>query len=508
MWRSDWGNIRALQEQVESASMQAAAEARERHRLSSQLSKLQGDLSQRIDQLARAFDAFVELSQLRDELVLHADARRWRLAARRLVEGRIAHTVVPAAGGTLPTVDVAGYWLAPAVRGLPDVIEGGAGSDALDEAAARDELRTATFVVAAAPLLGAPGLAERWLPMAMAADGPETVTHAERAIWLAAADGALPPGALAAVGDALAARIAHAGASGFADALAANPPVSTSTIAPADRSAADGALDRWARHVATVADAPAGSHQDADEQLLGVVRSLVEEGSAEERPLLDRAEELRRVIDHDAAGGLQDWDERAGTIVDLLVADAADVAHPGRARLALTLLRVPLLTAADALVAEASVPPSDEASVRVGDRTIRITDAGADPAELAAAAAFEPTPKRLGVVALAGGGAAIVVSIVLALADGLGWLILGLAGAAVIGAMWLSDRANADRDVLAVQDSRQAADAAVAQGVEQLAQRRRDAVTAAERTVAARARLAASLEALARPAGEEPPPAG
>src|SRR4051812_48878843 len=107
MWRSEWGNMRAQQDQIDS---QAAAAASERRRLSSQLSQLQGDLTQRVERLARAFDAFVELSQLRDELVLHADARRWRLAARRLVEGRIAHAIAPAGGGTMPSDDVAGYW--------------------------------------------------------------------------------------------------------------------------------------------------------------------------------------------------------------------------------------------------------------------------------------------------------------------------------------------------------------------------------------------------------------
>ncbi len=66
-------------------------------------------MTQRVDRLTRAFDAFVELSQLRDELVLHADARRWRTAARRLVESRIAHAPSPAATNLPP--DVPGYWL-------------------------------------------------------------------------------------------------------------------------------------------------------------------------------------------------------------------------------------------------------------------------------------------------------------------------------------------------------------------------------------------------------------
>ena len=63
MWRSEWSNIRSLEEQLDS---QQAAAAHERRHLTSQLSKLQGDLTQRVDRLTRAFDAFVELSQLRE----------------------------------------------------------------------------------------------------------------------------------------------------------------------------------------------------------------------------------------------------------------------------------------------------------------------------------------------------------------------------------------------------------------------------------------------------------
>ena len=144
MWRSEWGNIRTLQDQLDSQAADAAAARSEQRRLSSQLSQLQGDLAQRVDRLARAFDAFVELSQLRQDLVLHAEARRWRLAARRMVEGSISHALLPAGGPTFPSADVDGYWLAPVVRGLPELIERGSDDGELDQAARRDEVRTVT----------------------------------------------------------------------------------------------------------------------------------------------------------------------------------------------------------------------------------------------------------------------------------------------------------------------------------------------------------------------------
>ena len=200
-----------------------------------------------------------------NELVLHADARRWRTAARRLVESRIAHAPSPAATNLPP--DVPGYWLTAVVRNLPEVLEGSADEGLLDQASGIDGLRTATFLAAAAPLLGVPGLAERWLPTALPATGT-TITIAERALWLAAADGLLGTAALDTVRSALAARVATIDENSIAIRLAsAQPPTGSASPgvpAPAartinlraaeravgDRRTATTTLEQWAAWVA------------------------------------------------------------------------------------------------------------------------------------------------------------------------------------------------------------------------------------------------------------------
>ncbi len=499
MWRSEWSNIRSLQDQLDS---QQAAAAHERQRLTSQLSKLQGDLTQRVDQLTRAFDAFVELSQLRDELVLHADARRWRIGARRLVESRIAHAPAPASTNVPP--DVPGYWLTAVVRTLPDVLEGSADQRRLDQAAGIDGSRTATFLAAAAPLLGVPGLAERWLPTALPATGT-TTTNAERALWLAAADGLLGTVALDTVRSALAARLATIEENSVINQLvSAHPPegpASPGAPKPAtriidlraatergagDRRTAATTLERWAAWVATaVAPTPAQhidgdgarAPTDTDDLLLDVVRSLVEEGSPEERPLLDRAEQLAATL-NSAATPPTNWDDPAGELLELLAADLADQGHPARARLAVEVLRVPLATSADRLLTIATAPYVPDAAPEVR-RTVDLA------------------PDRLVSGQLLAGAAAIfVLSIVLAIAVAPGWIALAVIVAAAVGVAVLRDvvaaRADTERAAIAAADAtRRAEEQARAVKAAQAA-----ADDAAERARAARDQLDATLAAL------------
>lgn len=504
MWRTEWGNIRTLQEQLDQQAAHVAMAASEQRRLSSQLSKLQGDLAQRVDRLAAAFDAFVELSQLRDELVLHADAKRWRLAARRLVEGTIARTALPAGGPTMPAGDVDGYWLAPAVRGLPEAIERGGDDGTLDEAAKRDELRTATFVAAVAPLLGAQGLASRWVPSAFPASGSGQVTRAERALWLAATDGLLPSTDLTAVVSALEARLAASSQTADVVAmLAAGAPASPGPVA-ADAVTGDagkgpaGTIERWAGHVERLAAATGtepGS-TDVEDDLLSVVRSLVEEGSVEERPLLDRAEQLGVLIDPGLAGSHRHWDDQVGTVAELLVADAADGQHPQRARTALALLRTQLLAAAERLVDQTVVAPPANGDVRIGGRVLQLApDGTVDAVAFAAATSMPPTPRRLTPVAVAGLAAALVLSIVLGVAVAPGWLLLGGLAAIAGAGLWWSDRTAARRDVELAAATAASARRTIDERIAAIDATRTRAAADVARATAARARLAGALGA-------------
>ena len=167
---------------------------------------------------------------------------------------------------------------------------------------------------------------------------------------------------------------------------------------------------------------------------------MVEEGSLEEQPLLDRAEQLSAIVDPAGAPPPSAWDGVTGSIGDLLAVDVRDDAHPERRRLALTLLRDAVGAVADRLVDQAASAPATSAELRIGGRNVRVTAEGGDPAELAAATAMPPRQRRLGPVQLGIGGALVLVFVVLAVAAAPGWAVVAVLGAAGLGAWWLVEQ--------------------------------------------------------------------
>lgn len=115
----------------------------------------------------------------------------------RYAEAMLIHLV---ADGTIPkpqpgVTDVPGYWLAPAIDALVQIMAGEDALEALTRAARHDEARTALFLCLALALAG---LGDRvhasWLATAfgdLSADRP--VTPGQRAVWVAAARGAYGP---------------------------------------------------------------------------------------------------------------------------------------------------------------------------------------------------------------------------------------------------------------------------------------------------------------------------
>jgi hypothetical protein len=230
--------------------------------------------------------------------------------------------------------------------------------------------------------------------------------------------------------------------------------------------------------------------------LLEVVRSLVEEGSVEERPLLDRAEQLSVIVDPSEASTASHWDGVAASVGDLLAADLRDVAHPARRRLALVLLRDAVSAAADHLAAQAATEPASADQLRIGGRPVRVTVEGADPAELAAATASTPPPRRLGPVQLGVGAAVVLGFIVLAIAAAPGWVVLAVLAAAGLGGWWLVERNQLAR---AVADDERVAERArqqVAERAQSLASAVGQARDAAAQATVLRERLRGQLAEL------------
>jgi len=513
-WRSDQGNMRALSDEL--AAQAAMARSREAA-LNRRLRSLEGDLSSRVEVLQRLVNALIELGEVREELALFAPARRARDAARALTravvtgEGDVSHL-----RRAPDLADVPGYWLVPAALAVADLPAGRVDAEAAQEALLRDRRRAATYLVAVCALVGRPGLAREWAPWALdapvlpaagwgSADGaPEPaparttsaraaagdpapdevlVTGAERALWLAAAAGALGDDGAADVRRALRERVALLDDDARArwrtrllEAAPALPGGGADWGTPADdargrrRAAAPDTLPllrSWAAWSRAVADgeivAPAaeprplllgaagpasgataapGGDEDAEapgEALLRVVGSLVDEGAPVERDLLQRAEVLGERVGRAPEDDGPAWDASAGTLVDLLVADARGT-DPGRAAFVAPLVADDLRDASHARAAQLAAAPAPSRALRLGGRTVTVTptdDATAPAATARAELLARPVEgPSWGVVGAA--GAAAVVALVLGIVAGPAWFVVTVVAGVVAAWQWFA----------------------------------------------------------------------
>lgn len=530
-WRSDQGNLQALSEEL--AAQATMARSREAS-LNRRLRSLEGDLSSRVEVLTGLVNALVELGEVREELALFTPARRAREAARALTravvtgEGDVSHL-----RRSPDLVDVPGYWLVPAALAVADVASGGVDADAAQEALQRDRRRAATYLVAVCTLVGRPALVSAWVasvldaPVLPAAgwgspDGapqepataprPATgraaagraagrstsarstgesprevrVTAAERALWLATAEGLVDDGARDVVRAGLADRLALLDdparsrlRAHLLDAAPALPGADGGWGTPAepDGAGADtlGVLRAWvgwSRAVAagTVAvptttaepgpvpprrTAGVGTGAGADDPvtargtLLRVVGSLVDEGAPVERDLLDRAELLGERVGRAPAEDGPEWDATTGTLVDLLVDDARG-SDAGRAALVAPLLADELRAAGHARAAEVAATPVPSRTLRLAGRTVTVTPA-ADGATLAATGRAELLARPVDGVswgAVGGTGAVAGLGLVLGIAVAPAWYVVALVAGIAAGWQWFSGerRARAQRD--------------------------------------------------------------
>jgi len=372
--------------------------------LRSDLASLRGSIETRLARLSEAFDAFVELSSLRDQLSLVAGPALVRQATR-------ARLVALGSGprGAGPVLDVSGtpaapgYWLADALGALgPD------DAGAADRAAAIDRRRTATFLTVAGAACGNVDLVARWASDALGTlDPAHPVTRAQRAVWVAAAQGRLGDDARDVLLDRLRAAVAAlpdatveqsvevwtaevraaAGGGGTVSrtAEAGAPQVSQARRAAdaltALRAAVATPVERVAVPVYGTADGlpadAAGTSQSTDttlDELVAVLRALVDEGAEEERALMTRIAELEAVVTgHDAPGPA--WDAASGDLLTLLREDALERrdAVGAAARDACASW---LLTTADALLAESDVTPPAHLEVPVMGVMLRARPTG------------------------------------------------------------------------------------------------------------------------------------
>lgn len=475
-WYTDYAQnkrIRGLEEDLSHVSSSLASARSAQRRLRAELSKVQGTLEQRLDRLSAAFDAFVEISDLRVTLGLFDAQGRIRHQARQLLRGEAITGVVS---------DVEGYWLAPAFVALRAAARGAGDSGSAAAAKELDALRATVFHVLGAGLLGG----RETVSAEMLADTlpvPEaSLPIPHRAVWTLAADGFFGE-----TGWELVRRRGVEFVRGLADdgpavetirkigtAAAESVPLPRHFEGASELATALDAAARLAALRAWVDESLAGWRNEQAGEVDPVVRRcvelLVDEGSPEELPLLARERELRAVIESDGGEPVA-WDGPAGDTLDLIHADASDSEHPGRRAVAVRICGAHVLTAAERLAETARLPFPERVRARTRQGAVTITRRGVE--------SLEAAHRRIEVSArvqndrryLAYGSLAVaVVFLVLTFAAGWGWVICAFAALGTAAVAWRRDVQTRAEAVRNAQSARAALAEEVDQRVAQLAE--------------------------------------
>lgn len=270
---SENGRDNRLREEVLSTQAAIASANRANAGLRSQLSQVQGDLTARLGALSRAFDAYVELGDIREQLADFGDTRLLRLDVKEAIRAL-------AAGQQPDELDPARYrsdnWLLPATNALIR-LTGGHRDRMLEDAAISAEPEAEVFLVCCAAALGhGEALADRLAPV-LATDGRWNPVQ-ERLAAVALSGGFGTEGVAAVQG--CIAPMLSGPADDWWQLLAAST--------PQERLAAAETL--------LTTTPPQAVEPTRTEVLQELVIGLVERGSGPERALIERAAELRRIV--------------------------------------------------------------------------------------------------------------------------------------------------------------------------------------------------------------------
>lgn len=448
---SDWYTEHRQNQQLEELRDEMSQAASEASNLRSRLSQLQGGLESRLERLASAFDAFVELSDIRYDLIGFADAAEIRRHAGQVLSALASGDDPPAPGREVP-----GYWLGPAVEALcglsaeenspvTDDLRGGTA-----EAITHDDRRTSIFLCLALAALGRRNqVRTQWLDTAfgtLAADG--TVTRVQRALWTAGARGGFGADGLAVI-------VARLQVPSTASAQRWLAPVEARSeavrqAAPnfaeiADQAKAHARLSRLRAAVETITGDTAVLEPDRDlayaagqpdpDSTSALLRMLISEGSEPERDALARIAELRARITNGTETGGGSVEDPAGTVVKLLETDLGRTGEPHLAATALRVVAGGVLTGAEELTRTASLPSPGQVACEIEWQQITLLPDGPEQRSMAAGeAAIAAKLKPLSTRALAGPLAVAVAGVAVAIGLGLlhwFWIPVGVATIAV-----------------------------------------------------------------------------
>jgi hypothetical protein len=444
---SDWYTEGRQDQQLQELRDEMAQASSEAGHLRSELSKLQGGMESRLSSLASAFDAFVELSDIRYELIGFADAAEVRRHA-----GQVLSALASGAEPPTPGRAVSGYWLGPAVEALSGPASDDLAGGPLDAAMALDERRTSTFLCLALAALGRRNqVSSQWLGTAFGALAPDgTVTRVQRALWTAGARGGFGGDGLnlivqrLQVPETASAERWLAPVEARSDLAAAAAPPFPELVEQVRTRARVGRLRAAVEAITGDSavlepdrDLAYGASAEPDpDSTSALLRLLISEGSEPERLHLARVKELRaRITDGTAAGAGGSIDDPAGAVLKLLESDLRTPDEPHLAATALRVVAAGVIAGAEELARTASRPTPGHVTSQIEWQQIKLTqdgpeDESIDSAEFTIVGKVEPLSAGDLGGPFAVAAAAAVISIGLSLLHPF-WIVVGLAGIAV-----------------------------------------------------------------------------
>ena len=475
-WAGENGRDNLLRDEIEGLQSRAYAASQQSAQLSSQLRRLQGSIESRLQALSVAFDAYVELGDVREQLAGYPDTSAVRRQSLR------ALSVLEQGGVPEPlAADPSGYWLVDATNevialtsgtasGTPD--RGSGGTRAVEETPAGPGTEHETFVVAALGWLGHGERAGDRVARLLLGDG--ALAAAQVVLWRALVHGRFGDAALVSVREPwqrdldlapgtwdrfVTEHQAERGPVGTLRWVAALVDGRVPDAEPAPGSPGAGDVDQ-------VAGAASGQRTDAvaagrgDDDRTGlrrVVDALVGAGTGDERALLERARVLRTRIENPGSPVADPTAEPPRTPTTRLVQEALVDPHVGgsaRAEL-VRWVRPGLEAAVGAVAAEVAAERPEPRLVHTEMGQVEVSGAGVDEARLAeldAGAVERFTVARSQLLAPAvAGGVALLAGLVLLATDhaGLGVVLVVVAVVLAVIALRAVLRGRAARAELA-----------------------------------------------------------
>lgn len=342
-WTSDYGRDKILREGIEAQAAMAARNSRSTARLRSQINQMSGSLERRITALAKAFDAYVELGDVREELSAMPSSAPVRRQARDAI-------AILQSGGTPPPLaeGQAGHWLASAMNRVIDVVRGKVDTPDADDPDHSSGFASSPGLGLASPqarifealalcLLGHGAVIGDQIGSLLTTDGGFTAE--QRALFDATLDGHFAAEAIVALGDTIRSNLARTEATDWSDWLASEAGTNQTRLlrwvefhtAPVVtlEAATEGANPISVAEYNPAAQPEVETGVDSLAVVEDLVARIIEEGSPLERDLIHRAAVLRHTIEHpDDPMEVPRW-ELPLHPVDQMVRDSFSRLEPG-----------------------------------------------------------------------------------------------------------------------------------------------------------------------------------